>query len=129
MLRLDVRIHSEFLNCIFCEGRYYNTMHYITLGGRMSGTMSGIIEAVITTGWSLQPPPAITWNAHYTHGISPGSTVLLLLYHHSSGTTYREIFTDIGSILKMETILFVFLMKRENLSFHQLSVRSQSKER
>ena len=59
----------------------------------MSGTMSGIIEAVITTGWSLQPPPAITWNAHYTHGVSPGSRVLLLLYHH------RTIFTEGGSIL------------------------------
>ena len=84
----------------------------------MSGTMSGIIEAVITTGWSLQPPPAITWNAHYTHGVSPGSRVLLLLYHH------RTIFTEGGSILKMETILFVFLTKRENLPFRKLSVRS-----
>ena len=36
-------IHSKFLNCIFCERRYYNGMHYITLGGQMSETMSGII--------------------------------------------------------------------------------------
>ena len=90
----EVRIQREFLNCIFCEGRYYNTMHYITLGGRMSGTMSGIIESVITTGWSRLPPPAITWNVHYTHQASPGSPVLLLLYH--PGQT--EIFTAVGSL-------------------------------
>ena len=69
-------------------------MHYITLGGRMSGTMSGIIESVITTGWSRLPPPAITWNVHYTHQASPGSPVLLLLYH--PGQT--EIFTAVGSL-------------------------------
>ena len=45
-------IHSEFLNCIFCEGRYYNGMHYITLGGQMSETMRRIIAEWRPTGWS-----------------------------------------------------------------------------
>ena len=36
-------VHSEFLNYIFCDGQYYNGMHYITLGGQLSETMTGVI--------------------------------------------------------------------------------------
>ena len=117
----EVRIHSEFLNCIFCEGRYYNTMHYITLGGQMSGTMSGIIERVITTGWSLLTPPAITWNVHWTHQASPGSPVLLLLYHHrhrhNSLRNIQSCYISWSVVSSPQECSLIFFSRNENI-FH-----------